>query len=221
MFAPDERCPLIENNECDHERRGGNYASVCGYRYYGGHYGYDIFRVAAAGHDIVTNFRDPSARLLSLYNYYRLDVVLPDDPLQLENYYPVAFAQEVDFDRFVSTDDPRIEIHTRNHHVRQLTNSGWSLDSAGDLTQAVALLERMAWFYVCEDPELSMRWGREVFGQHFPQRLISENVTSRSKGAHLAVTTIDRATRRTIHEKNLLDEALYAHAVRRSQSTAS
>jgi hypothetical protein len=214
MFAPDERCPLIENSERDHERRGSDYAAFCGFRYYGGHYGHDIFRAVADRQDAVTNFRDPTARLLSLYNYYRLNVTVPDDPAQLDNYYAVVFAQEVDFHRFVSTDDPRVEIHTRNHHVRQLTNSGWSGDSAGDLTHAIALLERMAWFYVCEYPELSMRWGREVFGEPLP--LISrENVTSRSKGGQLAVTTIDPATRRAIHDKNVLDEALHAHAVRR------
>jgi hypothetical protein len=125
-----------------HERRGGNYAAFCGYRYYGGHYGYDIFRVVSDGHDAITNFREPAARLLSLYNYYRLDVTLPDDPSQLDYYYPVVFAQQVDFHCFVSTNDPRIEIqHPQPPRPAADENSAWSPGSAGDLTHTVALLE--------------------------------------------------------------------------------
>ena len=214
MFPSEAHCPLIENSEQDHRRRVGCYADFRGHRYYSGHYGYDILQAVDDRHDIVTNFRAPAARLLSLYNFYRLEVTLPEDPALLENLYPVWFAQQVDFHGFVSTHDPRIEIHTRNHHVRQMTNSGWSLDHAGDLPHAAALLERMPWFYVCEYPALSERWGREVFGERLGS-LKRENVTSRSRGDQAAVTAIEAATLHAIHSKNRLDEALYARALRR------
>lgn len=214
MFPPEEHCPLIENSERDHERQHGDYAGFRGYRYYGGHYGYDIFEAVDDRHDIVTNFRAPAARLLSLYNFYRLEVTLPENAAQLDDLYPVLFAQQADFRSFITTDDPRIELHTRNHHVRQLTSSGWNFDSEGDLAHAKALLERMPWFYVCEHPERSEQWGREVFRSRFIP-LQRENVTRRSKGSLVAVTTIDAATLRAIHDKNLLDEALHAHATQR------
>lgn len=213
MFPADAQCPLIENSERDHERQGGNYTRFRGYRYYGGHYGYDIFAAVDDHHSAITNVRNPAARLLSLYNFYRLEVTLPEDAAQLDDLYPVRFAQAVDFHDFIATEDPRIEIHTRNHHVRQLTSSGWSLGT-GDLAHATTLLERMPWFYVCEHPELSERWGREVFGNRFV-RIGRENVTSRSKGGKVGVTTIEPATLRMIRDKNRLDEALHAHATRR------
>jgi hypothetical protein len=43
----------------------------------------------------------------------------------------------------------------------------------------------------------------------------TENVTSRSQGDRIAVSTIDPATQLTIYDKNVLDKALYAHAMSR------
>ena len=80
LFPPAAHCPLIENTERDHERRAGNYRGFRGHRYYAGHYGHDIFRVVEDRHDPVSNFRDPAARLLSLYNFYRIRVPLPRMP---------------------------------------------------------------------------------------------------------------------------------------------
>jgi hypothetical protein len=162
-------------------------------------------------HAPVTNFRDPVSRLLSLYNFFRLEVTLSDDPGELDNSYAPAFAQQVDFHTFVATEDPRIEIYTRNYHVRQLTHSAWASDCSGDLKHAVGLLERMPWFYVCEHAELSARWGRAVFGDRFTP-VPRVNITSRSKSGRAAVITIDPATRLVIRAKNTLDEALYKHA---------
>jgi len=136
--------------------------------------------------------------------------VVPHDPAQHDDFYPVCFAKSVDFDTFVSTSDPRIEVHTRNHHVRQLTNSGWAVGSEGDLDHATALLDGMPWYYVCEYPKPSVSWAQMVFGTNAGgiHRL---NVTS----AERAVTTITPKTLRTIRNKNALDIALHAYAVRR------
>jgi len=208
MFAPELRCPLIENTERDHERHAGNYLPFRGYRYYGGHYGRDIFRAVDAGHAAVTNFRDPVARLRSLYTYYRCVVKLPQDANLLDDLYPVAFAQSHDFDKFIATADPRIEIHTRNYHVRQLTGSAWSPGSIGDLDQALAFVDLMPWYYVCELPGLSQIWGQHVFGDGFAP-IARVNVTGVATG-HPAATT-----RRLIEDKNALDRALHAFATRK------
>ena len=214
LFPSASHCPLIENTERDHQRLAGNYRGFRGYRYYAGHYGHDVFQAVADRHDPVSNFRDPAARLLSLYNYYRVRVALPEDPAQRDALHPVAFAQRVDFHRFVSSDDPRIEIHTRNHHVRQLTGSAWDPGSEGDLAHAVSLLDRMPWFFVCEHPQPSQRWAMEVFGDRFGS-IPRENVTGDRSGGFIAVTTMTEATRRVIQDRNALDAALHAHAVRR------
>ncbi len=219
MFPPDQHCPLIENTERDHERRAGNYRGFRGYRYYAGHYGHDIFQAVADRHDPVSNFREPAARLLSLYNFYRIQPPVPDDAERRDDLYPVAFAKQVDFHRFVSTNDPRIEIHTRNHHVRQLTGSAWQPGSPGHLAQATAMLQRMPWFFVCEHPQRSQRWGERVFGARFAP-IGRENVTrdnpANGGGADLVdAAAIAPATLRVIRDKNALDAALHARAARR------
>ena len=214
LFPHEEHCPLIENTERDHERRGGDYAAFRGHRYYAGHYGRDVFQAVADQHDPVGNFREPAARLLSLYNFYRIRIALPEDAEQLDDLYPVAFAKRVDFHHFVSSDDPRIEIHTRNHQVRQLTSSAWDPGSRGDLAQATAMLDRMPWFFVCEHPQRSQRWGMTVFGDRLAA-IPRENVTGASGGQFVAVTTMATATRRVIQGKNALDAALHDRAARR------
>ena len=211
MFPPVEHCPLIENTERDHHRRAGNYREFRGYRYYAGHYGHDIFQAVADRHDPVGNFREPGARLLSLYNFYRIQPPLPDDAEGRDDLYPGAFAKQGDFHRFVSTNDPRIEIHTRNHQVRQLTGSAWEQGSPGSLAQATAMLDRMPWFFVCEHPQRSQRWGERVFGNGFLP-IPRENVT---RAAAAGADCIAPATRQVIRDKNALDAALHARAVRR------
>jgi hypothetical protein len=208
LFPAEARCPLIENTEREHQDNAGNYAEYSNYAYYGGHYGYDIFSSVSSGHRAVTNFRDPVNRLVSLYGFYR-QVPLPENPADLDNLYPVAFAHRSSFRQFVGTGDPRVEIHTRNHHVRQLTSSAWDPASRGDLSHARTVLAEMPWFYVCAYPGQSQRWAQDVFGPRFGQ-IQRENVT----GPQAAVM-VDRETRRIIHAKNGLDQALYADAVRR------
>ncbi len=214
LFPAAEHCPLIENTQRDHERRAGNYRGFRGYRYYAGHYGHDIFRAVADRHDPVSNFREPAARLLSLYNFFRIQPPVPDDAERRDDLYPVAFAKQVDFHRFVSSDDPRIEIHTRNHHVRQLSGSAWDPASRGNLAEATAMLDRMPWFFMCEHPDRSERWGMEVFGDRFAP-IPRGNVTVERSGGSVLATTMTAATRQVIRNKNALDAALHAQAVRR------
>jgi hypothetical protein len=208
LFPAEARCPLIENTEREHQQHAGKYADYISYAYYGGHYGYDIFSTVADGHRPVTNFRDPASRLISLYNFYR-QVPLPQNEAELDNLYPVAFAQRSSFRQFVETEDPRVEIHTRNHHVRQLSSSAWDPGSRGDLGQARALLAQMPWFYICAYPEQSQHWGEHVFGAAFG-KISRENVTH-----HQTEVRIDSDTSRIIQDKNRLDQTLYVEAVRR------
>ena len=214
-FAPLERSPLIENTERDHQRRAGDYTCFRGYRYYAGHYGYDIFIQVAEGHLPITNFREPIARLYSLYRYFRFVVNIPAGALSQDDFYPVLFAQRYDFQSFVSTDDPRIEVHTRDHQVRQLCGSAWSPDGPADLPQALRLLDQMPWFYVCAYPTLSQQWADAVFGEGFGP-ISRENITQGSHGRGPGMVQ-----RQHILEKNALDAALYREAERRLLGWAS
>ena len=213
LFDPAERCPLIENDERGHEERGGDYTSFRGYRFYNGHYGRDVFDAVSDGHRPLGNFRDPATRLLSLYNYYRVDVPPPDTPEARDRLYPVHVAQTVDFRAFVESDDPRIELLTRDAAAGSHGDPVSCRAAAVDLDAAMALLERMPWFYVCEEPERSAAWHRHVFGPAAPA-IGREHVTSRTRNGRRAVDGIDRGTRALIAQKTRLDRALHDRAIR-------
>lgn len=214
LVSDADKAPLVENTEVGFRRNGGVYDAFRGYNYYGGHYGSNIFDAVNDGHECITNFRNPETRILSLYNYFRVDVAIPDDPNLQETFHAVAFAQSVDFHTFAASEDPLVEVYTRNHHVRQLSGSAWDVNSTGDLAQAMALTDRMRWFYVCEEPDTSWRWAQHAFDGRLPP-IPRANVTSRSKAGRQAVTVIADETRQVIQAKNMLDRALYDHAVRR------
>jgi hypothetical protein len=109
-FQAEKRCPLIELNKVDHDDLCGDYARFRGYDLYAGHYGQDIFAAVNDDHSCITNFRHPATRLISLYNFFRFKVNLSDEELRTERYYSVLLAKSVSFERFVSADDPRVDV---------------------------------------------------------------------------------------------------------------
>ena len=128
-FPPEKRSPLIENTQVEHDGLSGDFARFRGYDLYAGHYGYDIFAAVNEGHACLTNFRHPATRLISLYNFFRCMVDLPDEELRKERFYAVRFAKSASFEGFVSCADSRVEVYVRNWHFRQLANSCWSLET--------------------------------------------------------------------------------------------
>ncbi len=210
LFPAESRCPLIENSQRDHEARAGDYREFAGYDFYAGHYGADIYRAIAPDHLPITCFREPLARLISLYTYFAHRVPVPDDSAARDNLYPVIAAQNLSFEDFVLSRDPRIEIHTRNHHARQLSASGWDPSCAGDLHQAASLVARMKWFFVAEHGEFCAGWAGRVFGlpaAAFPRA----NITGHGP---IDPATLSLGTRRGVRERNELDFALHEIAVR-------
>lgn len=213
-FPPEKRCPIIENNKIEHDALSGDYRRFRGYDHYAGHYGRDIFSTVNDGHLCMTNFRHPIARLISLYNYFRYAVSLSPNELESNNRYAVSFAKSVSFDSFVSSDDPRVDVYVRNYHFRQLTTSCWSLEGKSRLADAVRFLDTMPCYYVCEYPDLSLRWMRRVLSWDL-ETLPRENVTGEHDGQAISFHMLDDSTHNVLQEKNDLDLALYRYAVDR------
>jgi hypothetical protein len=208
------RCPLIENDVIQHVALRGHYSQFRGYQLYAGHYGYDIFQAVNAGHRCFTNFRHPVARLISLYNYFRFAVTLPDEELRTDRFFAVRYAKTADFRKFISTDDPRVEVYVRNAHYRQLSNSCWSLEMKGDLSEAFQFIHSMPCYYVCEFPELSVRWMQQVFDKSRTP-LSRENVTDDRSGRAISLFDVDHGLVERIVEKNEYDLQIYRYAVDR------
>ena len=213
-FQAEKQCPLIELNKVDHDDLGGDYGRYRGYDLYAGHYGQDIFTAVNDDHCCITNFRHPATRLISLYNFFRFKVNLPHEELRTERYYAVLLAKSVSFERFVSADDPRVDVYVRNSHFRQLTNSCWSLETTNKVDSVCRFIDRMPWYYVCEYPDLSLLWMRRVFNWDVDQ-MPRENVTGDGGGLATSLYALDDRTHGIIRMKNNLDFALYRYAVNR------
>lgn len=209
-----ERCPQIENDEIDHRKLNGNYKSSRGYALYSGHYGYDVYQTVANGHLPLTNFRHPVDRLISTFNYFNYAVHLPLKLTLPDHFYHVRLARKISFDEFISSSDPRVEIYTRNGHFRQLTYSPWSPELRKSLDDAIAFIDQMPWYYVCEQPEVSTTWFRNVFKVRVDQ-IPRENQTPKISDSQVSAAQISESTRSLILEKNQLDLVLYNYAVNR------
>ncbi|MDB5456446.1 MAG: hypothetical protein JWP92_2031 [Caulobacter sp.] len=210
LFDYQHQCPRIEDDAFEHAIHRGRYGAYRGYRFYGGHYGRDIYRAIGAGAPCVTNFRQPVERILSLYRYFRHSVDLDAAQLATPRYAAVRLAKTLSLDDFATCDEPAITLHTADHHFRQLTGSGWSPTVEGSLTDAIALIDTMPWFFVCETPQASMLWARRVFGGAIDTvpRLNETGATAQAAAADLG----SRA-RTVLEERNQRDQTLYQHAV--------
>jgi hypothetical protein len=213
-FAPEKRCPLIENTQVEHDSLSGDYLRFRGYDLYAGHYGRDIFSAVNDGHACITNFRHPATRLVSLYNFFRYSVNLPEEELWTERFYAVRFAKSESFGDFVSSDDPRVEVYVRNWHFRQLANSCWSLEITNRVDEVYRFIDGMLCYFVCEYPEASVCWMRRALNWHL-DRLPQENVTGDQGGLVISASALDDDTCRIICEKNDLDFGIYRYAVDR------
>ena len=214
IFPAHRTCPIIENDPFGHRLAQGSYGAFRGYDLYAGHYGYDLYRAVGEGHACVTNFRHPVQRLVSLYNYFRFAVRPSPEVLAQPEYYTVRLAKTASFEAFVAHDDPRTTVYTSDHHFRQLANSGWSLATNRSIGQVKAFIDAMPWFYMCEFPQLSMRWARATIGwpASEPSRA---NITPVGDGTAARTPALTPAALRTIIDRNRRDLAIYRHATDR------
>lgn len=212
QFAPEEIAPVVDLVPEVYGR--GSEGPPPGYRLYAGHYGYDVCRQVAHGHALISNFRHPAARVVSLYNYFRRQV--PDTPKVWADpvYFAVRTAKTVSFDEFVASDDPRILTYTADHHFRQLANSGWSLETARSMGEVRDLVHRLDWFYLCEHPQLAARWGRAVL--RAPGLSVGRvNVTETRGSPSAAILEVSEPAFRRVLALNERDLEIYDHAVLR------
>jgi hypothetical protein len=111
-------------------------------------------------------------------------------PLRTERYRAVTVPKSVSFGDFVSSSDPNIDVYVRNAHFRQLANSCWTLETRKVFDDVCRFVDEMAWYYVCEYPEMSLASLRRVFDWnlgHLPR----ENVTQAQSDEAADLPTLD------------------------------
>jgi hypothetical protein len=181
------------------------------FRFAAGHFGYDAVRHFAPGAAIITNFREPVARIVSLFDFWRHnfdDTVLVQHPAS-----GPALVRHMSFRDFITTSHPVLSLYVADFHARQLLGSGWRRRSVNwlDLLRLRRRIDRLAWFFVCEFPELSAAW----FAQALPwapaydaaQRLNATDYAARPPTRPTAEEV------RIVLSRNQADSSIYAHAV--------
>lgn len=216
-FEPGEIAPVFCNAPNEHRAQIGAIRQWRGFKFYAGHYGHDVYEQIGAGHRLITNFRDPVERIVSMYRYWRNNVRLEDvsDLLPGDAEF-VKLAHNLAFSNFIRSDNPHLQLYLSNFHFRQLRKSGWEHADPGlsDLIIVKRRISRMPWFYVAETGQLSLSLLRRAFPDLVDAELPRENV---SRGDRLS---LDAADVDLLVQRNRYDYAIFGHALREQQRRA-
>ncbi len=179
---------------------------------------YDVPSINRLGNDrfTFTLLREPRARILSLYYYWRGQASLDLGWKGMNQ--PVLAAQRLTLAEFLNTEDPMITDYIDNFYVRRLTgqyasgNDTDPLAEAPDKWKAAALqaLERFDYVGLTEDTQGAMAKLAALLGFPAPQRVPRVNVTQGDREpAHgpEVEATLERLT--------WMDRDIYAAAVAR------
>jgi hypothetical protein len=215
-FPADERAPVFANAPVDARQAEQNLDPLKGYSFYSAHFGHKFLKALGDGHEVVTNFRDPVSRILSLYNYWRNSV-----PVEHLALLPAADAASVHeaksktFSQFIRSDLPSVQLYIRDSHFRQLYWSNWEMQLGSFLSLRVVerRIAAARWFYVTELPELSLLFLHKAFPDTAFPPLPELNVTQRSEAA------VSRADAEYLVALNRRDLAIYGYAVSRLMRT--
>lgn len=152
--------PVFCNAPDDDRRNRYSIQQYSGYDFYAGHYGYDVYKQIGAGHELVTNFRDPSHRIYSLYRYWKYNVSADHlATLSGPDAEVVRLAHKHSFSDFIRIEENDLRLYIDNFHFRQLLASGWTFPSiTNDAIETVkSRISLMSWFYIAEEPDQSFQ----------------------------------------------------------------
>ena len=214
-YAPGELAPTLES--APHERRPAAWRRLSGCRFVAGHFGHEVAARHFPGHALITNFRHPVARIVSLYDFWRRIV----DPglFRFSARSGPAHARRLTFSEFVRSNSPFLSLYIADFHTRQILESGWTLRTidAGGMALAKERTAAMRWFYVCEFEQQSLAWLHEVF----PDVVSGRGIGRANVNASRERTVPSTADVAVIEERNRHDLELYEFAVGSLQARAA
>lgn len=160
-YTAGEIAPTLES--APHDRRPAVWRRWTHCRFVAGHFGHEVARRHFAGHALITNFRHPLARIVSLYDFWRS--VAEPSMFRLSSRSGPALARRLTFAEFVRSDSPFLALYVADFHTRQIVESGWTPRAidGGSMRLAQERTAAMRWFYVCEHEQWSLAWLREAF----------------------------------------------------------
>ena len=153
-----------------------------------GHYDLPALRRLDPRRRVITILRDPRARLLSLYHFWR-----SVDPALVEAgavSFNVAAAHRLDLLGFLRSTDPLIRNYTDNVYVRRLvgtytwpeSNDRLRSDPSGVLGEAILALDSLDFVGIVERINEDLPVLGRVIGAEFPGVLARRNATDANHG---------------------------------------
>jgi hypothetical protein len=222
LFRQDEICPLPPGDGRWRSADGRWYytkSDVESYRFFHGHFDVDfIDMIDPVGLKIII-LREPRARLLSLYDFWRsLSDTWAEEHLANAPVNPVRYAKMVSFSEFVHTENPWIYEAISNAATRQLLGhrfDGLAADERGAAQVAFARLQSFDWFDLTERlthsfPELARKLGAEPPRQPHCHRTYAPGLHEPREAVEPTVPSLDDL--RQCDKINRMDRLLYLKA---------
>lgn len=226
-FHPDEICPEYEEH---HLIRADTQALRARYRYFAAHAGFDV--AERLGEYIVTVLRDPEARIISLYNYWRQQGqrVFRETAEGPANE-GVRLAATQDFETFLSTQSLAVRLQLANTQAYMLaaTAAGvarkamraWSEEAvfaraADNLRSldAIGLTDDLQVFESALEERLGLRLGITHTNRTRQQTVRREELSETAKELLAGLTTIERRLVAAVRSGEIRAELSLAEARR-------
>jgi uncharacterized membrane protein YkvA (DUF1232 family) len=189
---------------------------------------YDLPSVRRLGSDrfTFTFLREPRARILSLYRYWRGQAALDLGWNGMNQ--PVLEAQRLDLAAFLRSENPAVVNYLDNFYVRRLTGlyvmedgrDALAEDPQGCLRAALAALESLDFVGLTEDADGSFKRLAAHLGMTTAPRVPHVNVT-RAVPTKQAEAARAADVQRALARLTSLDEIIYESAVRRFKQEGS
>ncbi len=186
-----------------------------------GHYDVPTLQRFAPAHLIFTLFREPKARVLSLYHFWRSVDPAAIDP---ELSFSVSLAHRLSLEEFLACDDPMLLDLIDNLYVRRLTGmyaTGAAVDpvSEASVAPAMAAMEALNFVGITERMEESLARLAANMGMAAPEAKPRANVTAENYRAagkwfrKMERPEISNAAAKWLERRTALDAVIYAKAV--------
>jgi hypothetical protein len=217
IFRPDEICPTPIDGVWTHSP-----SDVAQYRLFLGHFCHDFIDGFQGEKIRLIMVRDPHARLVSLYDFWRsyswdfVRTALPPLPMN-----GPAVAKSCSFGEFLTAKNPFVKQHVCNPVARQLLgtrSTGVTMNEGNAIDLSIRRLESFDWIGVSESFRASIHMLSELLGCSAPPTDIRLNGTYDVDCLGPNRELVDRTEPSPeeadlMREVSRLDRAIYQHAL--------
>lgn len=217
-FKPKEVCPHISDALSRQPQK-----QLTTWRFFSGHYSKSSVDCVPGPKNIVTVLREPNARVLSLYYFWRAH---KENYVEENNLPGPRLARQMDLLSFLQSEDPSITRSIRNTMTRTLianllvTNAGGFVarDAGFSIDTAMANLARFNFVAFTDTMDEDLAQMTRMFGfepvDKAPRSNTFESFSMRDAMEPVERETITPAIEKALNRATRLDRELYERAMR-------